>query len=75
MNDQKLFTIIRASEFLPKYAGIEFTAMTKHKLRKLDGHNKPCDFTVQERKKINRGLVKLIKDLERTVDPWKPVNP
>ena len=57
----KVFTYIKAAQFLPKYA--PSVANWKHKLRKIDGNKKPIDFSDADKAAIKKGLRQLFKDL------------
>lgn len=59
MNKKSIFDYVNATAFLPTFCGIPMTAMTRHKLRGLNGNNKPVDFTDDEKKKISQGIEKL----------------
>lgn len=56
-----LFKYVKASQFFATYApGV---ARYKHKIRKLDGKDKPIDFTDSDKKAIAKGVKKLFTDI------------
>src|SRR5689334_12208831 len=55
------FDYIKPTNFLPRFCGIEITAMVRHKMRGIDGNGKPIDFTAAEKKKINQGVAQFAK--------------
>lgn len=64
---RKLFDLINATQFLP-FCGIEMTAMTRHKIRGLNGNSKPVDFSADEWQKIEKGIQKMAKKFSGTTE-------
>lgn len=56
-----LFTYIKAAQFFPKYC--PHVMNWRHKLRKTDGNKQPIDFSSEDKKQIQAGIKKMIKDI------------
>jgi hypothetical protein len=58
MEIREVFKYVSATKFLPQFCGIKITPTIRHKIRGLDGNNKPIDFTEKEKGQIIAGVKK-----------------
>lgn len=58
----KIFEIIKASKFFPQY--VPEVKNWKHKIRGIDGNNKPIQFSDAEKEKIKKGINNLFEKLK-----------
>jgi hypothetical protein len=59
---QRIFKFIKAEQFFPLYC--KDIKCFRHKLRGKNGHDKPIDFTDEEKRQIRQGIKKLFADLK-----------
>lgn len=64
MDIKEVMNYISMRKFLPKFCGMEYTMMVRHKMRGKDGHNRPIEFTKQEKEKIRKGRILLNKHIK-----------
>lgn len=57
----KVFDIIKAAKFFPKYA--PEVKNWKHKLRGKDGNKKPIDFSKEDKQMIKQGIRSFISEV------------
>jgi hypothetical protein len=61
MKYNKLFTYIKADQFFPTYC--PQINSYKHKIRGFNGRGNPTEFSEKEMKMIEKGLIKMFKEL------------